>query len=200
MMAWHFCIHLWVVNVRYPGHCCHEQHRGSCEKKEAIIKMGIKEEDLPDHYFPDDHPTRGTSNASSTGWTKANQKKAFFIVMAVVAVYIWHRRRYGHHQYDYIGNGMRFGGNGETGSIGNRFGSFTQHVASESEEKKLEAARDARLRRFAGCDVSSPNVIPEEEVLRLRKRSAALRSSVNIAERNQQLGDNGPRIMRVDDL
>ncbi len=103
--------------------------------------MGIKEEDLPDHYFPDDHPTRGTGNASSTGWTKANQKKAFFIVMAVVAVYIWHRRRYGHHQYDYIGNGMRFGGNGETGSIGNRFGSFTQHVASESEEKKLEAAR-----------------------------------------------------------
>ncbi len=106
----------------------------------SLLKMGIKEEDLPDHYFPDDHPTRGTGKSSSTiEWTKTKSKKVFYILSIVVVLYIYHRRRYRHHRYDYIGNAARTDGNRET--IASRFGSFAQHVTSDSDEKKLEAAR-----------------------------------------------------------
>ncbi len=109
--------------------------------------MGINEEDLPDFYFSDDHPTRGSK---SRMMLKDNQKKILLIVMGVVAVYVWHRRqqkqqqqqRTPQHQYNYIGKGMRVGSTGESEGIGGHLGIFQgRTTSSELEEKKLESAR-----------------------------------------------------------
>ncbi len=132
-------IETFLFNVCLPIHCAFTTF--------SHLKMNITEEDLPDYFFPDDHPTRGTGNANSTRWTKTNKKKLFLTGLGVVAVYVWYRRRHRQQnqtyqsQHDYSGKGMRVGSSGETGGIGSKFGSLTSRIASESDEKKLEAAR-----------------------------------------------------------